>query len=89
LILACPDDGPSNMTVWRWYNRFKDSIEGLKDQDRPGGPITATIPQNIETVRNLIDEDPHMSLHQLEAQTSLSYGTIERIIHDHLYLRKL
>ena len=89
LVLACPDDAPSHMTVWRWVDRFKHGIEDLEDNNRPGAPITATIPQNIEAVRQLINDDPHISLHQLEAQTSLSYGTIERIIHDHLQLRKL
>jgi hypothetical protein len=88
LILAFPDDAPSLMTVWRWVDRFKHGYEDLEDQSRPGAPITAKIPQNIETVRNLIDENPHISLH-LEALTSLSYGTIERIIHDHLDLRKI
>ena len=89
LKLAHPFNAPSLMTVWRWVDRFKSGSEDLEDHDRPGAPITATTPANIEAVRQLINDDPHISLHHLEAQTSLSYGSIETIIHKHLHLRKL
>jgi hypothetical protein len=49
----------------------------MEDQDRSGAPITATTPQKIKFVRQLIDDDPHISLHQIE---SLSSNTIDRHI---------
>ena len=69
-------------------NRFNKGIEGLEDQDRLGAPITTKMPHNIKTVRQIIDDDPHISLHQSEAQTSLSYGTIETIIFNQAQKKK-
>lgn len=89
LKLAFPDDAPSHMTVWRWVDRFKHGTEDLQDNDRSGAPITATTSKNIKAVRKLIVANPHISLHELQTKASLSYGTIERIIHDHLHLRKI
>ena len=65
---AYPDSTPLYITVWRWINLFKYGMKDLEDQDRPGALVTTTMPQNIQTVQQLVDNDPHISLHQLEAQ---------------------
>jgi histone-lysine N-methyltransferase SETMAR len=64
-------------------------VEDLKDQHRPGRPITETTPVNIERVRAVIENDPWCSYDEIEAETSLSRGTIHTIIHMHLKMRKL
>jgi [histone H3]-lysine36 N-dimethyltransferase SETMAR len=89
LKTALPDNAPSLSTVTRWFNKFKRGVEDLKDQLRPGRPITETIKVNIERVRAVIENDPWCSYDEIEAETSLSRGTIHTIIHDHLKMRKL
>ena len=84
LILVYQD-----VTLRKWINQFKQGIKDLKDKDYPRAPIKAPTPQNIEIIQQLINNEPHISLHQLKAQTSLFYGTIKMIIKNHLYLRKL
>lgn len=89
LKVALPGNAPSLSTVTRWFNKFKGGVEDLKDQNRPGRPITETTPVNIERVRTVIESDPWCTFDEIEAETSLSRGTIQSIIHDHLKLRKL
>lgn len=89
LISSLGVGAPSKRTVARWVERFKNGNESVEDFHRIGRPITETNSSNIERVRLLIEENSRISIHYIEAETGLSYGTIERIIHDHLYLRKL
>ena len=44
---------------------------------------------NIELVRHLINNDPHSTYDEIIAETSLSYGTIEQIVHDCLKMKKV
>lgn len=80
---------PSKSTVQRWYNRFNLRKKNLKDQARSGAPITKSTKVNIERIRTLIEEIPNISIHEIEAETSLSYGTIQNILTNKLKMRKL
>ena len=83
------DQAPSYSTICKWVKYFKAGGENLKDRERSGRPITATIDSNIELVRNVIEDNPYITYDEIEAQTSLSRGTIQKIIHDNLKLRKI
>ena len=48
-----------------------------------GRPVTATLPFFVEHVATLVDENPFLSIRDIEVLTSLSYGTIHGILHDH------
>lgn len=89
LLASIGDTAPSKRTVERWVERFKNENECLQDIQRFGRPITETNTVNIERVRLLVEENPRISIHFIEAETGLSYGTIGRILHHHLNLRKL
>ena len=47
------------------------------------------MPPNIDLVSNSIEQDPYITYDELEAETSLSRVTLERIIQDHLKLKKI
>ncbi|CAF1455264.1 unnamed protein product [Rotaria sp. Silwood1] len=83
------DQAPSLRTVERWSKLFRDGREELEDTARPRRPITETTSENIEQIRQLIDDDPYLTIEELQEQTDLSYGTIHRIITNHLNLRKI
>jgi transposase len=80
---------PSYRTVARWEKRFREGREDLNDDQRSESPVSETTDENIELVRQVIDNDPHSTYDEIIGETSLSYGTLERIIHDHLKLKKL
>ncbi|CAF1525642.1 unnamed protein product, partial [Rotaria sp. Silwood1] len=52
------DQAPSLRIVERWSKLFRDGREELEDTARPGRPITETTSENIEQIRQLIDDDP-------------------------------
>ena len=74
----------SYSTVQRWVKFFSAGNMEIEDEPRSGRPITKTTSENIELVRKVIEEDPHCSYEDIEAETLLSHGTINRIIHEHL-----
>ncbi|CAF1386410.1 unnamed protein product [Rotaria sp. Silwood1] len=45
--------------------------------------------ENIEQVHHLINDDPYVIIDELEAQSGLRRGTVQRIVSDHLQLKKL
>lgn len=83
------DQAPSLRTVQRQSKFFREGREKLEDEARPGRPITESTAEHIEQVRLLIAHDPHITIEEVQEETDLSYGTVQRIISDHLELRKL
>jgi len=60
----------------------------IEDEPRSERPITKTTSENIELVWKGIEEDPHCSYEDIEAEILLSHDTINRIIHEHLNKQK-
>ena len=89
LKAAIPDQHPSRKTVFKWFAHFRDGREHLKDLPRTGRPITETNTAHIQRVRTIIEEDPWCTYDDIEAESSLSRGTIQKIIHEHLKLKKV
>ena len=89
LKLAYPDQAPSHDTVVQWARSFKEGKTDLEDAPRPGRPITAHTEVNIALVRAVIESDPHSTIDDIVAETSLSRGNIERIISESLKMRKV
>ena len=82
-------DAPAYRTVAKWAERFREGREDVNDDLRSGRPLSELTDENIELVRQVITNDPHSTYADIIAETFLSHGTIERIIHDHLKLRKV
>ncbi|CAF3424148.1 unnamed protein product, partial [Rotaria socialis] len=61
----------------------------VEDEERPGRPITETTSENIELVRSLINDNPNITIKEMEVQTAFSHGTSHRILSDHLSLKEL
>ena len=73
----------------RWIKWFREGLEEVEDEARPGQPVTETTSENIEQIPRLIDDDPYTTIEEWKEQTGLTYSTIQRIISDHLQLRKI
>jgi len=52
----------SPAVVYRWYARFQDGREDMKDDARSGRPSTTRTDKNVESVRHLLTEDRRTTL---------------------------
>ena len=86
---AWVEDCVSYTTVGEWIQRFNQDRTSIEDHPRSGRPVTEATDCNIEVIRALIDENPLISIRYMVFEASLSYGSINRIIHDALKLKKL
>ncbi len=89
LVTLHGHQAPTYSTVQKWSKQIHDGRMDIEDNPRSGRPVTAITTENIERVRTIIEEDPHSTYDDIEAQTLLSRGTIESIIHDHLRKKKV
>jgi histone-lysine N-methyltransferase SETMAR len=79
----------SYSTVQKRAKLAKDGEMEIEDKSRSGRPVTGPTPENIQEVQRIINEDPRSTYDDIEAEASLSHGTVFTIIHDHLKLKKL
>ncbi|CAF4347709.1 unnamed protein product, partial [Rotaria sp. Silwood2] len=82
------DQAPLLRTVQRWPKSFREGREEVEDEEKSERPVTETTPENVDWIRDLINDDPYLTVDEIEEQTGLSHGTVQRIISDHLQLRK-
>ena len=66
---------------------MREGREETEDQPQISRPVTETTSGNIEEVRCLIDEDPHVIIDEIQVQSGTSRGTIERVTSDYLQLK--
>ncbi|CAF1689589.1 unnamed protein product, partial [Adineta ricciae] len=52
-------------------------------------PVTETTSENIGEVRLIIDDDPRVTIEEIQEEAGLSYSTTQRIITGHLGLTKV
>ncbi|CAF1372916.1 unnamed protein product [Rotaria sordida] len=69
------DQAPCLRTVELWCKRFREGQEELENEARLGRPITETTTENIEQVHLIIEDDPCITIEEVQDQTGLSYGT--------------
>ncbi|CAF3947850.1 unnamed protein product, partial [Rotaria sordida] len=73
----------------RWAQWFRESREEIEDEERSGRSVTESTLENIEEIRNIAGDDLHITIVELQEYIGLSYGTVHRILSDHLKLRKI
>ena len=83
------DSSPSRAVVYRWIRRFKDGRGDLEDDPRGGRPSTSKNAQNIELVRNLIEEDRRITVNQIANELGISFGSTFSILTEDLGFSKL
>ena len=83
------NQAPEINTIYKWIRYFKAGGESLADQRRSGRPKTAVTKANIQRVQDLVEENPHITYAEIEAETSLHPPAIKEILHESLNLRKL
>ena len=66
----------SRANVYRWYARFQDGREGVKDDARSGRPSTARTDENVESVRRLLTADRRATLQMTADRLNIGKETV-------------
>ncbi|CAF2834620.1 unnamed protein product [Rotaria sp. Silwood2] len=72
LTEALGPDAPSYSMVKNWAKRFRERREDVIDDPRFGRPISVLTVENIEYVRQVIEDDPHSTYEDIIVKTDLS-----------------
>ncbi|UYV82411.1 hypothetical protein LAZ67_21001992 [Cordylochernes scorpioides] len=75
-------------TTFKWFSRFKNGMESLKDENRAGRSILHKNPEKVIQISNLIKENPRIGLWDIEEETGISKSLVESIIEEDLQLKK-
>lgn len=80
---------PSRTTVYNWFAEFRRDRLFLRDEERAGRPPTAVTPENIDRVRELLEEKPRVTYEEIEQSVGIGKQATYTILHDHLKARKI
>ncbi|XP_014785636.1 protein GVQW3-like [Octopus bimaculoides] len=83
------DDLPSYEVVKRWYRQFKCGRISVKTAPNPGRPYSTSDDDTIHKVGSTFLKDHRITIRQLAQEMKINVGSVEKIIHDHLHMRKL
>ena len=89
LKLHYGDSAPDRSTVSRWMSRFTSGRQSLEDNPRSGAATKAKTHTSIDLVKGILDGDRRATYDELEKQSGLSRGTLQRIIHEELDMKKV
>lgn len=80
---------PSFSTVAKWTSEFKRGRQSVEDDHRSGRPKTATTPQMIQKVHNIVMEDRRLKLREIAETVGISKEGVGNILHEELGMKKL
>ena len=89
VVMDLGSSAPSYTTVARWARRFRQGREDVNHHPRSTCPVSEFTGENIQLVRQVISNDPHSIYDEIIPEISLSHGTIKRIIHNCLKMKKV
>ena len=67
-------------SIRRWYKAFQNSCTCITDHPRANKICQGCSAGNIQAVKHLVEQDRRVSIRNISAETSLSYGTVSRIL---------
>jgi len=75
--------------VFEWCARFRSGRQSVGDDVRAGAPRAAITNRNISQVETCILVDRCVTVREIANELSLSVGSVETIIHEHLKFSKV
>jgi len=75
------DSVSSYRTIARWVSDFKSNTrESVEDLEKSGCPVTASGDNVVQAVKNIINNDRHVTLRALAETVAVSLGTVHSIV---------
>lgn len=89
LVNAEGDKALSKRTIYRWIEAFDLGQSTIQDAPRSGRPRDAVLPSNVNIIEDLIKDDPHITVRELQEIVPIGLARIDIILHSELALRKV
>lgn len=86
---AYGDEAMSASTVKRWHKRFREGCETTEDQPRSGRPAEAVTKENIERVRQIVENDRRVTVRYIEEELDIGHSSVHKILTEHLNKRRV
>jgi len=83
------DSSPSFSTIKKWAAEFKRGRTFLEDDPHEGRPKSATTPEIIEQVRDMVLDEWQMKVCEIAETTGISKERVGYILHEELDMKKL
>ncbi|UYV84500.1 hypothetical protein LAZ67_X002394 [Cordylochernes scorpioides] len=71
LKLEFGNENVNKLTTFRWFSRYKNGMESVKDEKRVGRPILHRNPEKVRHISNL-KVNPRLGLQDIEEETGIS-----------------
>ena len=75
--------------VYKWHKRYSEGREMIMDDDRCSSPVSKSKTSDVKLVKDHLDEDRRITLHEICSELDMSYGTVHWILKDELYMRRV
>jgi transposase len=83
------DSSPSFSTIKKWAATFKHGRTSLKDDPHEGRPKSATTPEIIKQMHDMVLDHQQMKARKIAETTGISKGHVGYILHEELKMKKL
>ncbi|UYV78083.1 hypothetical protein LAZ67_16000046 [Cordylochernes scorpioides] len=84
-----PKEIYEDMHSKKWVAAFKLGRISTEDEHRPGSPVESVTQENIDKIHDLVMLDRRMTVRRIEETLDIPKTTVDRIMREHLGLRKL
>jgi hypothetical protein len=75
--------------VFEWHSRYRAGQVSVEDDKRSGRPITSKTTENVEKIRELINENCCRAVSELTDTIGISYGVCQEILTENLNMRHI
>ena len=90
LLLVWDTKTPSYDTVCRWIRNFQsEKRESFSDEPRSGRPSSVCTQESVAMIKELVEEDHHLSVRELSRQSGISIGSVHSILRQKLLYRNV
>ena len=86
---AFKEEALSRTQVFEWFARFKRGEMSVEDHPHSGRPSTSRTEENVETIREQINEDRRYTTDEISEATGVNWSSCQRILTVDLNIRRV
>jgi len=86
---AFKEEALSRTQVFEWFARFKRGEMSVEDHPHSGRPSTSHTDENVEKIREQINEDHRYTIDEISEATGVSWSSCQQILTVDLNVRRV